>query len=145
MNSMRIEFDTPKHVSCTLFSVIYFLRNSKHGQTLITKNKLHFCKKYLHLQEKSLSGAKSPERLSVETKLTRICITTLSLLTVPLQVASCDSPHPQQALLSLAEGGISGEGFSHFVELVNFPGSCLCIHATKPLFHCLLLVYFMSV
>ena len=40
-------------------------------------------------------------------------------------------PNPQHLLLSLAENAISGEGFSHFGELLSSSGSLPCVHVIK--------------
>ena len=59
----------------------------------------------------------------------------------------CEVPnhYPQQPLLSLAKDGIQSEGFSHFDQLLNIPGSVASTHILELLFDFLLLLSYKSI
>ena len=75
--------------------------------------------------------------------LSNICFSiSKSIALIPFEVSKQGPQHPH---LSLAEDGISGEGFCHFGELLCSPGSLPWIHVVKLLLDFLLLTHLMSV
>ena len=75
--------------------------------------------------------------------LENVCFSiSMSIAFLPFDVQNAYSQH---LLLSLAEDGTKFKGFSHFDEVLSFPGSLPCINAIKLLFNFLLLICLMSI